>query len=122
MLASMVAVAGPAHAADAYPCGASFYHPPANQTVQYCPDWSPDNYIPVYATAFPNSMIIGHIYAPGNDWYTCQLQTSGVHNLNGLLNNWWAYTRADNLNWGWVPETYFRGGVNYEADAGLRRC
>jgi hypothetical protein len=36
---------------------------------------------------------------------------------------WWAYTLADSpAVWGWVNETYFKGGNDDEADAGLRRC
>ena len=34
-------------------------------------------------------------------------------------NYWWAYTVSDEGPKGWVSEVYFKGGTNYEADAGL---
>src|SRR6185312_17563346 len=40
----------------------------------------------------------------------------------GWYNDWWAKTLSDDNHWGWVPEVYFRGGDNDEADPGLPRC
>lgn len=112
--------AAPAFASDAFPCGAPWNHPPYG-TVQTCPDWSPNRTIPVYYTAFPNSEVIGTMVG-GSNWYVCQMQTSGESVLGSSQNDWWARTMADNGNWGWVPETYFRGGDNDEADGGLAYC
>lgn len=122
VFASTVASAPEASAADAFPCGPPWFHPSSPEPVQTCPDWSPNNWIPVYAS--PSSgTVVGHIYAPGNDWYVCQWRFAAwVHTLFGYQNDWWAYTLADNGGWGWVPETYFRGGANFEPDAGLRHC
>lgn len=61
--------------------------------------------------------------APGADWYRCQ----GLGDLYGLggtpySNIWYAWTMADNGQWGWVSEVYFQGGGNNEADGRLARC
>jgi hypothetical protein len=116
-----------ASASDAYPCGPIRLHPVYSQWIQTCPDWSPDGWIPVYDSPYTTSPIIDWIYAPGDDWYVWQCQTTSVHTLGGAKNNWWAGTRGDGRytggrgRSGWVPETYFRGGADFEPDAALRR-
>lgn len=115
---SMIAMAAPAHAVDNYPCGAQWWHSGVGQYVQYCPDWAPDNQIPVLNSSWG---VEGYINAPGNDWYVCQ-SVGGTYTLGSYSNDKWAWTMADNGRWGWVSEVYFRGGNNFEADAGLRWC
>jgi hypothetical protein len=121
-VAAVVAPAGAsASTSDTIPCGAEFAH--AGTIVQYCPDWSPNNYIPVYAGHSIGSGQIGTIYAPGNDWYECQHKyPNDIYALGPYQNDWWAKTMADNGRWGWISEVYFRGGNNYEPDAGLNFC
>jgi hypothetical protein len=118
-LATLALAVVPAPAsADAYPCGDTFGGDPA-YSRQYCPDWSPNNWIPVYSTPYETSQIIDWIYAPGADWYYYQCRR-GVHHLGRYWNSWWAATKGDNYGrTGWVPETFFRGGVNNERDARL---
>jgi hypothetical protein len=44
------------------------------------------------------------------------------HPNNRWSNVWWAKTRGRDGRMGWVPEVYFKGGVNNEPDLELRRC
>jgi hypothetical protein len=114
-----------ASAADNVPCGAPWWHSGHGITVQTCPDWAPNNWIPVYNGTQYGASVVGHIYAPGGDWYVCQLQGATANMSYGgvnYANNWWAQSRADNGQWGWVPEIFFQGGNNYERDAALRLC
>jgi hypothetical protein len=120
-LGALAASASPA-AADGSPCGGQFWHN-HGWHVQYCPDWSPNNWIPVFADHRTSSPQVGSIYAPGDDWYICQGRYPSVYALSyggsSLQNDWWAYTMADNGQMGYVPEVYFQGGRNYEPDAAL---
>ena len=117
VMAALV-MAAPAAAYDSYPCGPPFGGPAFKQ---YCPDWSPNNSIPVFYRPAVGERIVGYIYAPGDDWYYCQHQ-AGRFTMGGYWNTWWAGTKADNGATGWVPETYFSGGGNNERDRGLRYC
>ncbi|GAA4724603.1 hypothetical protein [Phytohabitans rumicis] len=118
---AMLANAAPAQAADAYPCGPQWWHSGQGLYVQTCPDWSPNNWIPVYEYNDANSRQVGQIYAPGDDWYVCDYPGASLTRY-GLTNNWWALTVADNGAAGWVNEIYFRGGGTNEPDATLRVC
>ncbi len=40
----------------------------------------------------------------------------------GYYYDWWAYTKADNGRWGWVPEMFFVGGDNMDPDRKLAMC
>ncbi|MGW6276891.1 hypothetical protein [Kribbella sp. NPDC055071] len=110
----------PAFATDSKPCGPVWQHP-QHGPVQTCPDWAPDLNVPVFPTAFPGTPV-GYMRAANNNWYQCQLQTSGEYYLGASHNDWWARTEADNGIWGWVPEVYFQGGGNDEPDGALARC
>jgi hypothetical protein len=44
------------------------------------------------------------------------------HPIRGWRNYWWGYVRSDTGSWGWVPEVFFAGGNDDEADGGLRAC
>ncbi|NUW39291.1 hypothetical protein [Nonomuraea rhodomycinica] len=107
--------------ADAYPCGPQFWKPGPNVYVQFCPDWAPDDSIPVHANRDQTSPIVGYIYAPGDDWYQCGY-TGTQQTAHGATNYWWALTTADNGRIGWVNQIYFRGGGDNEPDATLRIC
>jgi len=116
-------------ASDAHPCGKAWYHAGLDRSVQTCPDWAPKDSpagpykYPVYSMGDQPAQV-GTIYAPGNDWFICQKQITKFDPFpaHGYYNNWWAYTMADNGKMGWVPEVYFSGGGNNQADAGLRKC
>ncbi|MDP4500425.1 hypothetical protein [Nonomuraea turcica] len=112
------APAAQAAAGDAQPCGRQYQH--NGRTVQNCPDWSPSGSIPVYASP-AKGRIVGTINPAGGDWYLCQ-KTGASYERGGYRNYWWASTMADNNQWGYVSEVYFRGGGNNEPDAGLRTC
>lgn len=88
--------------------------------MQYCP-LNRGN-VPVYANHKSGSWVIGHLSQGGSaNWFfgnQCQDETM---RLGALANNWWASTKADNGELGWVPEIYFAGGDNFEPDSGLRR-
>jgi hypothetical protein len=112
--------------ADTRPCGNPFWKNVSHggQTVriqvQVCPDWAPDNSIPVYAGPEARH-VVGHIAAPGDDWYECQASGQRLDRF-GYQNYWWAHTMADNGSWGWVNQIYFSGGGNNEPDSRLRFC
>ncbi|HEY3003901.1 MAG TPA: hypothetical protein VGJ44_16270 [Kribbellaceae bacterium] len=75
--------------------------------------------MPVYDLG--NNVIVGYLWNGGwANWFAEQCQfPENDYSLNGARNNWWAWTMADNGQWGWVSEVYFSGGDNYEADGGL---
>lgn len=122
-LAATVLVGSEASADDGSPCGGAWDHPNLPYNVQTCPDWAPrGQLIPVYQSPSPNSPRVGWIDPSGDDWYSCQLQNQSTYTLNGHRNNWWALTKADNNADGWVSQTYFSGGNDFERDGNLRDC
>jgi hypothetical protein len=119
---------GVAPQADAYPCGNPWYHSGVGLYVQTCPDWAPANSqygayrYPVFATPWDRT-VVGTIYAPGADWFVCDAKfVDAPYHAHGYANDWWAFTMADNGEWGWVPEVYFKGGNNWEPDSRLALC
>jgi hypothetical protein len=129
---ALLAAAPVASASDGSPCGARWFHSGVGLDVQYCPDWAPNNWIPVWRskdspavaatrTAAGSEQPVGYIYAPGNDWYHCEA-AGRKQSVGNFWNTWWAWTMADNGQWGWVNEVYFQGGGNDEPDATLARC
>jgi hypothetical protein len=66
-----------------------------------------------------NGIVGWLVYGGCNNWFYDQWGTARNYYLGGYVNNWWATTLADNGRYGWVPEVYFRGGEDFEADAGL---
>jgi len=110
-----------AAAKDDYPCGPQFDHD--GLMVQICPLWRGD--VPVYDLA--NSQLgsqVGKLNVGGTaNWFACQTQFTNIpYEYGGYETNWWAYTMADNGRWGWVPEVFFSGGGNNQADAELEHC
>ena len=90
--------------------------------VQYCPLVGPDT--PVYDTPDRGSEapVVGTLRAGGlANWFVGQAERStfrrGEHETR-----WWAFTLSDDRTWGWVPEVYFKGGVDTEPGAGLLAC
>jgi hypothetical protein len=121
--ASTSAPASPATVAvDDQPCSGAFIHQPSGLEMRYCPDWAPSGRsIPVHQNTSKSSQVVGYINPAGADWYYCQ-QQGDRYTLGQYVNNWYAYTMADNGRWGWVNEVYFQGGDNNERDAGLGGC
>lgn len=122
---AFMASSSAAQAFDAYPCGAPWWHNASGGLVQTCPDWAPNNRIPVYRNLRGDSPIEGYIHAPGSDWYMCQIEGAGYILNTGratYTNYWWAFTWADNNRSGFVNQVYFQGGGNNERDGNLKIC
>jgi len=121
LVAGSLATGGVASAADNRPCAANQVYR-ASHWVQYCPLTRAG--VPVYANAYSGNGAarVGTLIRGGSaNWFVGQSRNS-TFSLGTALNNWWAYTQADNGRWGWVPEVYFSGGLNYEKDARLKDC
>ncbi|WTX00877.1 hypothetical protein OG216_46410 (plasmid) [Streptomycetaceae bacterium NBC_01309] len=115
---AMLLVGSEASATDGAPC-----HAVSPRTGgQVCPDWSPTGSIPVFSSPYVATTAVGYIASAGEDWYMCQMQTGYAYTLNGHKNNWWAKGYADNNVIGWIPQTYFKGGQDFEGDANLKPC
>ncbi len=114
---ALVTAPSPANAQDNQPCGRLV----RNNTARICPDWAPNGRIPVFDHSGPGRTQIGHINAAGDDWYACQAE-GDTYVLGNARNNWWAYTMADNGEWGMVSQVYFLGGSNFERDGNLQNC
>jgi hypothetical protein len=124
--ATTSALTGSAQArADAFPCGALFEVTIGQDvhTVQMCPDWHDSGRIEVYADTSVDSGVVGEIAVAGDHWYECGRQGDALYLSGGDVgNDWWARTMADTGRWGYVSQLYFKGGGDFEPDAGLRRC
>jgi hypothetical protein len=122
----VLAFATPAMAEDAYPCGYKEWHNGTQRLVQYCDMWRGN--VPVYQIYGDGHIASGPgdtlVSAEGN-WFTCQQWIPNApYTVPGTnyTNHWWAYTMADNGDWGWVSVAYFRGGGNDEPDGRLVNC
>ena len=121
VMTTLLTTAGPAAAVDNQPCARPQVYE-AGHWVQYCPLWRGN--VPVYANPDQgnNAPVVGYLYQGGSaNWFVGDRYRSN-YRLGNLYNHWWAFTQADNGRWGWVPEVYFSGGNNDEADAGLYLC
>jgi hypothetical protein len=128
------ALAPAASAADAHPCGPAVTKSWSTKgPVQPCPLTSPEpnGRIPVYAKPVPRAAGAalpapqGWLHGTAGQYFACQTNfpAARFQHARGWRNTWWAYTMADSgIGWGWVPQVYFRGGDNDEADRGLRSC
>jgi hypothetical protein len=129
--AALVAAA-PASASDAFPCGPQQRASWAPGPVQKCDLGNPyaHDRIPVYANPVahakgtPKPAAAGYLQGTSNQYFVCQSRfpNASYYHPKGWRNVWWAYTKSDDHKWGWVPEVFFRGGDDNEADAGLRPC
>src|SRR5215212_3473531 len=127
-IASGAATAEPARAADDYPCLAPQDQPWAAQ-VQLCPLTSPlsNGWVPVYRDPVANPpgsappQPAGWLHGTANQHFVCERPHTGAvyYHPRGWRNYWWAYTLSDDGVWGWVPEVFFRGGLDDEPDGGL---
>ena len=107
--------------ADSRPCGKPYPHIGAGTFVQVCPLWR--GHVPVYDDL--GSGIAGYLKNANGNWFVCQIRFGEApYTVPGTnyTNDWWALTIADNGKWGWVPEAYFAGGSNFQADDTLRSC
>lgn len=129
------ALVGPtsASAYDEYPCGKEVTVTWTAEPVQLCPltgPLPPDDLYPVYTEPVPNASGSSAPEPAGwlddnNEYFVCDraFPDAEFSNPNHPYRNyWWAYTRADNGVWGWMPESFFRGGVPNEPDRTLRVC
>jgi hypothetical protein len=105
-------------ATDTAPCGAPYKH--GTLMVQKCPLWRGD--VGVYD--LNTGRKVGTLEVGGSaNWFVCQAKfIDHPADLGGYSNVWWAYTMADNRQWGWVSEVYFSGGGDFERDARLAIC
>jgi hypothetical protein len=134
----VVGALGGAHAElaaayDAYPCGREVTMPWSPDPVQPCPLTSPlppNNWVPVYRVPVPNPRgnpppaPAGWLQSTVGRYFVCHraFPAALYYHPSGWRNLWWAYTRDDAGNWGWVPEVFFKGGDDDEPDYGLRSC
>lgn len=122
-----------AGAADAYPCGKATQVWWSSDSYQECPlSALQPNGAPLYRT--PVAIPAGAAQPRPDGWvpagsattahFACQrdFPSAVVYHQRGWRNRWWAYTRSVEGVFGWVPEVYFRGGANDEADTALRTC
>ncbi len=119
----------PTATTDKYPCGAQFTETNSGtgHRAQRCPLASAN--VPVFDSPDAGNAAkqVGVLHLGGDtNWFVGQSFHSTF--VSGALKNgWWAFTLSDkdssgNSHWGWVPETYFKGGGNFEPDAGLFVC
>jgi len=138
VLALAAAVAAPsARATDSWPCGGQTTKPWSTQPVQQCPLTSagalaPNGWVPVYTNPIAVAdnqqppAPAGWLHGVDGQFFVCDRYIADAdynYPTQTWHHHWWAYTLADSpAVWGWVNETYFKGGNDDEADAGLRRC
>src|SRR4051794_32723177 len=136
VLALAAAVAAPsARATDSWPCGGQTTKPWSTQPVQQCPltgALAPNGWVPVYTSPIAVAdnqqppAPAGWLHGIDGQFFVCDRYIADAdynHPTQTWHHHWWAYTLADSpAVWGWVNETYFKGGNDDEADAGLRRC
>jgi hypothetical protein len=127
---SVCAVASPASAADAYPCGNPVSLSWSTAQVRLCPLTSPlppNGWVPVYKSPVaspkgaPPPAAAGWLHGTANQYFVCDraFPAAPYYHPSGWRNVWWAYTKSDDGVWGWVPEVFFRGGNDDERDGGL---
>jgi hypothetical protein len=125
--------APPAAAYDAYPCGREVTVPWSVEPVHPCPLTSPlppNNWVPVYRVPVPNPRgspppaPAGWLHSTVGRYFVCHkaFPAALYYHPSAWRNLWWALTRDDSGNWGWVPEVFFKGGDDDEPDYGLRAC
>jgi hypothetical protein len=114
---------------DTYPCGPQFTEndDTTQHKVQRCPLVQGD--VPVYDSPDRGNAARQVGKLSGGDtvnWFVAQSYRSD-YTSGPNVNHWWAFTLSDkdasgNSHWGWVSETFFKGGANDERDAGLFDC
>jgi hypothetical protein len=88
--------------------------------AKYCPIWTAP--VPVYGgQAGPNHTVVGHLnYGDDSNWFICNRLAGWTYSYGGYSSPYWAYTVADNGQYGWVSGVYFAGTANYFV--GLPEC
>jgi hypothetical protein len=125
-LAGPAVMAAAAQAYDHYPCGPRTTNR-QGQLVQYCPltqagvpvfnGW---DYRSLQEARDANGIVGWLTYGGCANWFYDQFRTPYTYWHNGYANDWWAYTKADNGAYGYVSQVYFKGGLNWERDRGLK--
>ena len=99
-------------------CGISTWIDWANHYGQYCSVWKTG--VPVHRSPDGASPQVGQLNEDGYaNWFVGQ-QPGEEYTYDGAANYWWAYTQADNGQWGWVSIVYFSGGYTDHAAIGLQ--
>jgi hypothetical protein len=119
----------PTATTDKYPCGAQFTETNSGtgHRAQRCPLASANVAVFDSPDAGNAARQVGVLHLGGDtNWFVGQSYRSTFVS-GSLRNGWWAFTLSDkdssgNSHWGWVPETFFKGGGNNEPDAGLFIC
>jgi len=75
--------------------------------------------VPVMSRPHPKSPRVGTVTNGGARWFLGQ-QPGEYVKQNSVHNFWWAYTRADNGQWGWVSLVYFVDGRDDQSADGLQ--
>ncbi|SDS70096.1 hypothetical protein [Actinoplanes derwentensis] len=75
--------------------------------------------VPVMSRPDPNSAPAGSLARGGSIWFLGQ-QPGESHKNASQHNFWWAYTRADNGQWGWVSLIHFTDGLLDQSAEGLQ--
>jgi len=98
--------------------------------VQFCTLWASN--VPVHAFPDANSTTVGTLVNGGRaNWFVAQTQSVATQTNNTSwcypshptwCNDWWAYTQADNGQWGWVSVVYFANGSNNQPATNLYGC
>ncbi|MHC3473144.1 hypothetical protein ACYF6T_31260 [Streptomyces sp. 7R007] len=119
--------AGPASAASSSAqydtaCNLTYSYIPAGAhhgagDVNYCRLWGGSIGV---RSAPGSSTLVGTINSANTNWFRGDTLDAQFCS-SGYCNNAWAFTEADNGNWGWVPEVFFSSS-NTTWDPNLRAC
>ncbi|GAB3208350.1 hypothetical protein ACQEU5_03920 [Marinactinospora thermotolerans] len=88
---------------------------------RYCPDWAPDNRVPVHARPTPDSEVLDHLDVFAESWFHCQ-ERGALTRLGPASSTWWAAAESPGRVRGWVSQVYFRGAPDDTPDGGLEFC
>jgi hypothetical protein len=132
MIGIVAFASSPAKAVDEFPCHSPFLHKATGFSKLWgfeqtesgefwrCP--LVRGKIPVYKRPTTNSERVGTLVGgDSRNWFVEQyhhFSKPEPKSARGVHNYWWAYTLADNKQWGFVPQIYFRGGGYDEKDGG----
>ncbi|GAA1642816.1 hypothetical protein [Actinoplanes couchii] len=98
-------------------CAVAAWIPDQRLNGQYCTLTTGE--VPVMSRPDPNSAPAGALADGGRTWFLGQ-RPGEPHTYRSLHNFWWAYTRADNGEWGWVSLVHFTDGVLDQSAEGLQ--
>ncbi|WP_306214811.1 PI-PLC domain-containing protein [Actinoplanes sp. RD1] len=78
-----------------------------------------DSNVPVMSRPDPHSAPVGSLAKAGPTWFLGQ-QPGEPYPYKSLHSFWWAYTRADNGQWGWVSLVHFADPLLDQSADGLQ--